>query len=666
MPKSKSLQKFRSWKYAANRLAGTLICAVILTSCQSGPRGTTASVVISNYSIQPIPPETVNHLSLVSSSSLSAGWKSYTNSNDVTGIAIDTSGDPWTVGRGGVVHWYPQQGKYEKYTTSDGLPENYITSIAVAPSGKIWVGTSTGFVSFFSDHKWTTLDVKPGDIVTGLAVASDESVWAGSNEGVHAFDGKKWKSYTTQQGLLDNYIQSIAVASNGTVWAGTIGGVSYFDGIKWHNHRLPTGTIVSSIAQSPDQTIWFGADNSIMHFDGKGWTTFSPDNNDRTGSLTHLAVDQEGKVWFTSAGSGLTLFDAGESRLVSYPFPEVSCLAVGSNGRIWLGGFDRGITSFDEIIGETYLTGDGPVDNFIISSGMSQDGTLWFGTDQGVSHYLGETWQSYTTQDGLINNSVIAIAAAPDGSMWFGTESGISHFDGTFWTSYTTQDGIPGNHVGSIAIATDGTVWILTDKGLSQYDGSRWIEVFPPLVAGSINAVAAGADGSVWVGAQGEVARFYNQKWIPVKIPFPDTVSMAVSSNGDLWMGTQASGIFYLDGELWHRIANDNAQVISIDANGLVDETTDQGNRRIPGDFWRTYTQADGLSSNGVNAIVSGSDGSVWVATDRGISYWKQDHWSSNNTQNGVDGSLVFTILEDGRGMIWAGMPLGGLSRFGP
>ena len=41
-----------------------------------------------------------------------AGWTSYTNPNQVESLVFDTSGDLWTVGHGGVVHWDMDTGAF--------------------------------------------------------------------------------------------------------------------------------------------------------------------------------------------------------------------------------------------------------------------------------------------------------------------------------------------------------------------------------------------------------------------------------------------------------------------------------------------------------------------------------------------------------------------------
>lgn len=66
----------------------------------------------------------------------------------MTDIAFDHDGYLWAVGSGGVVRWDPTGRTYTKYTTHNGLADNTVLSIAVAPDGALWFGTTSGVSRF--------------------------------------------------------------------------------------------------------------------------------------------------------------------------------------------------------------------------------------------------------------------------------------------------------------------------------------------------------------------------------------------------------------------------------------------------------------------------------------------------------------------------------------
>ncbi len=59
-------------------------------------------------------------------------------------------------------------------------------------------------------------------------MALDGALWFGTWEGISRFDGEAWTTFTTNDGLVSNGVQSIAVAPDGALWFGTFGGVSRY------------------------------------------------------------------------------------------------------------------------------------------------------------------------------------------------------------------------------------------------------------------------------------------------------------------------------------------------------------------------------------------------------------------------------------------------------
>ena len=130
------------------------------------------------------------------------GWTSYTNANDVRGLAFDHDGNLWAVGSGGAIRWAPTGSTYTRYTTEDGLISNDARAVAVAPDGTVWVATG---------------------------------------DGASCFDGERWATYTTENGLAGNDVLAITAVPDGALWFGVWGGVSRFDGEEWTTYTVGDG-----------------------------------------------------------------------------------------------------------------------------------------------------------------------------------------------------------------------------------------------------------------------------------------------------------------------------------------------------------------------------------------------------------------------------------------
>ena len=84
---------------------------------------------------------------------------------------------------------------------------------------------------------------------------------------------------------------------------------------------------------------------------------------------------------------------------------------------------------------------------------------------------------------------------------------------------------------------------------------------------------------------------------------------------------------------------------------------------------FRHLTTADGLPSNGINAIFEDKAGFLWIGTDAGLARYDGRNVEAfrynSNSENSIAGNGVFQITQDGRGNIWA-MTAKHLNRYNP
>lgn len=643
-----------------------LLSLSLITSCQAISEKENPAIGIQRVTVQPIGQIIVHTMSVNPSPEQGTPWKSYPNINWVSQIAFDQSGNIWTAGRGGITRWNPQNSSAETFSASDGIPGNYATALVIGADNKLWFGTYSGRIVEYSNGKFFTLPGILGDTITCMAISADGKLWIGTNRGVYSYDGKSLQNYSTEQGILDNFIHTIAVTSQGTVWVGVIGGVSIYDGKNWKSTNLTKGEFVSNIVEAPDKTIWLTSPSSLTHYDGQIWRTYPMEET--AGNIAAITITPQGAIWLGGLTSGLVRFDEKNLSLMKYPFANISSMMSDPNGGLWLGTYDTGIAYFDGRGLNIYKPENTPINNFMTSSALSTDGSLWFGTDQGASRYTEGKWQSYTTSDGLIDDSILSMAAAPDGSVWFGTDNGLSNFDGNSWKK-PNLNGLPSARINAIAVTQNGTVWSVSRNNLYQFDGSNWNPVPLPtdVPINSVNGIASASDGSLWVITTMGVLRFDGNNWILFRFPGMETAAcLAISDKGDVWIGMRETGIFFLDGKLWNQVAIEHVRSVLIVQPGQVEVTTDSGNVSITGPYWRAYTKADGLTSNTINKIIIAKDGEAWVGTDEGITNLNDGDIWRISAYSGLGDDFVQTLVLDQQDRIWAGMPLGGISEYVP
>ena len=217
----------------------------------------------------------VSRFDLASSGDVADSWTDYRvkdglASDYVNAIAVAPDGALWFGTAGGVSRFGPtasdalaKSGNKSKLDNGLGYVASALNSIQVAHAAP-----------HFDDYSWTTYrsgDGLANDRVEAIAVAPDGALWFGTyGGGASRFDGENWTTYTTEDGLAHNDVYAITVAPDGALWFGTYGGgVSRFDGESWLTYTTKDGlpdNIVKAIEVAPDGTLWFGTKCGLARY----------------------------------------------------------------------------------------------------------------------------------------------------------------------------------------------------------------------------------------------------------------------------------------------------------------------------------------------------------------------------------------------------------------
>lgn len=204
---------------------------------------------------------------------------------------LDSEGNLWVGTQGAGVFKIVNNNFEEKYTTNNGLLDDYVRGLAFDGKGNLWVGSNKGISVFGSDNKliktYSTEDEIPNAFCITMIAATDGSIWYGSYGGgaVHFKDGKK-TIYDTKKGLKSDQVLSIYEDSNKDIWIGTFNyGVSKVMGDSLFTfgpeNGLPSGNY-AGIVEDDSHNMWFATGNGITK------TSLSDLNRYREGSISNL------------------------------------------------------------------------------------------------------------------------------------------------------------------------------------------------------------------------------------------------------------------------------------------------------------------------------------------------------------------------------------------
>lgn len=113
---------------------------------------------------------------------------------------------------------------------------NYVIALEVDRTGTVWAGTWGGGLSRFDGKRWTsytTTEGLPGNHVFMLHLDSEGRLWVGTNNGLTSWkNGKFSKTLTVNDGLFANNIFAMATATANDLWVGSYGGVTHLHLVK--------------------------------------------------------------------------------------------------------------------------------------------------------------------------------------------------------------------------------------------------------------------------------------------------------------------------------------------------------------------------------------------------------------------------------------------------
>lgn len=312
-------------------------------------------------------------------------WTNYAINSSVHAVAV-RGGEVWVGTEGGLLRYdLMRDAVVAKYDTTNGLLSNNVISLDPAPDGGLWVGThGGGLVHVAADGKWerhSVPELADPFVYRTLADVRGNGYWVATWSGLSHFDGAAWKSYTTRDGLADDWVYAMAQDPDGTLWLGTEGGVS----------RMKDGRFVT-----------------YTHADGLG--------ADRSQVGGYEVIGNPSKHHTQTPGKSADGYN---------PNYVLSALSAG-DGTKWFGTWGAGLSHFDGTTWRTYTREDGLGGNYVTDLHADADGTLWATTDGGVSVLTGGTWRTFTERDGLISDGVFDVAVDKGGGRWFGTMAGVS------------------------------------------------------------------------------------------------------------------------------------------------------------------------------------------------------------------------------------------------
>ena len=519
------------------------------------------------------------------------------------------------------------------WSQEHGLPQDTIRAIAQTTDGYLWLGTDEGLARFdgyeFAVFNKDSGDL-PGNSITALAAARDGSLWIGTSNGLTCYRDKRFRTYTTQQGLPDNAITALVADHAGTLWI--VAGVylsRYQDG-KFTNLApgpdLPV-TAVRAIREDWHRDLWVGGFGGV-------------------GKLV--------------AGRFLPVLDAA-----SLGGNIVTSMLVDRHDNLWLGG-TLGLIERSPGGGiQRYTERDGLPNAFVRALWEDRDGNVWVGTNAGLARLEGGRLAASSGEGGFPRELVRCIFEDSEGDLWVGANSGLNRLRDDVFTVYGKSEGLPNDEPNTVFQDRGGRVWVgFHEGGLLLFSGERprLYTTSDGLPDDDVVSIRESRTGDLLIGTRGGLSRLHGQHFDNFAPPDPlgrrNVFDALEDSRGRLWLA-QPGGLSELRGSQVRKVVQ--GEPLLVDAVVTLCEGRDgalwagtygKGLWRIQGEDARLFTVADGLSNNQIRSLYQDPDGTLWIGTfGGGLDALRDGRFQAFTAKDGLLSDNIASLTDDGESL---------------
>ncbi len=384
-------------------------------------------------------------------------------------------------------------------TTPPGLPGNYGKQdyqLTIDRNNRYWVYCTFTIEVYDEKSKtWISDLIPPKDLHGNIrTIHQDNSgnLWiARDNHGLELIqtdgNGISFVAADKPDDITHkNTVTCFMEDNHGSQWVGTykMGLLSYHDCVhKFSIEPLPD---VNVMLPAGNDWVWAGTDSSGLWkwnaATGEKIQFIDPSEGDSPSAITSLASLGGDNLYIGSFSRGLRHLRGGKFENVTtgthLDHSYIWGLSTDRKGILWISTLGAGVFKFDPSTGEATEVKSAPnglQSPFVVSSIVSKDGRIYFGSAYGVAYY--------DPADGLLHNikdldkefdtdgwSLTQLFEDSRGLIWAATSNGLKVIDRTHSkiTKVRTGDDSFHNYVTGITEDNGGSIWISEGRSLTN------------------------------------------------------------------------------------------------------------------------------------------------------------------------------------------------------
>jgi ligand-binding sensor domain-containing protein/signal transduction histidine kinase len=591
------------------------------------------------------------------------------------------------------------------WTTSQGLPGNWIECLLQTRDGYLWLGSPEGLVRFdglkFVRFNSENCPAFKSDVVKALAEDTEGALWLATKNGALRFGSRGVQRFSTAEGLPSDTINGLCPRAAGGMWIATDGGLTPFTetGMRhFADARLRIPGVFAVNGDSAGQ-VWVATEGCLQTLNVENghfslvWG-FADKESHRRPSVDRIYRARDGELWF-SVRSKLLRLRQGQIEEFSVPLAagddRARTFLEDSAGRLWIiKGHAVHLWVNDRFVQmDRALGGEDSLVNCMIEDAQ---GNFWIGSRHGgLSRLKPVPFQAFTKKHGSPHNSLQAVSPRRAGGLWLATRGGIASFNNGVFDLVITPGGQADFPVTTIFEDAFGGLWCGVPQGgltIITRDAQTFALPTDLLSSAANRIVVQDTRTNVWAGGPQGISRLLpipGVVWNPnVRAGVQVTHSECWNYKADEIVCWAPSRLWRFDRQRWWHAGDDFVQgalpedlikagrdfftamiprrePTNYDIRTALRDREDTlwfgthggGLQRFRDNEFVPFTTRDGLAHDNVCCLYEARDGALWIGTDQGLTRLKQGRLTSITTAHGLPPGAINGILEDDLGAFW-------------
>ena len=227
--------------------------------------------------------------------------------NIITSIYQTHDGAVWIGTEGGGINRL-KNGHFDAFSTPQGLSSNLVRAQMEDREGRLWIGTDGGGVNVFDRGKFTHYGARDG-LKNGvvLAIIQDRRgvIWVGTADRIYQLDPRRSRQFHPFPLLKSGVVMALHESQDGSVWAATVDhGLLRVKNDQCRSYTSRDGLpqeFIYSFHEDPDGTLWMGTNGGgICRFRNGRFKVITVRQGLFDDTVFRILEDSHGYFWMTS------------------------------------------------------------------------------------------------------------------------------------------------------------------------------------------------------------------------------------------------------------------------------------------------------------------------------------------------------------------------------